>query len=95
VPDRLPHPHPGTHGDGYADAILDRMLTELEGIRDEFVAELRALRADYTARTAAPADSTVDEPAAWPAPIDITEPAPGPARPRGRKVTSTGKEPGP
>jgi hypothetical protein len=69
VTDRLPHPNVNTHGDGHGDLLLDRILTELEGLRD-----------DIAARFPLPADPVEEspEPDAKPeggVPVEIREPA--------------------
>jgi hypothetical protein len=106
VPDRDPHPRAHTHGDEYEKDILDRVLTEVEGMRDDFVAELRGLRADLVAMISPPLppsgpapDPVPDEPAgddgspAGPVAIDITEPAVTPATPRKRAAKAAAPQP--
>lgn len=64
---REPHPSVHTHGDGHGDLLLDRILTELEGLRD-----------DIAARFPLPADPVEDGPATdvgGGEPVEIREPA--------------------
>jgi hypothetical protein len=68
--DRTPHPSVHTHGDNVAHHLLDRLLTEVEGLRDDFAAAF-----------AKPAAEPELSPSVA---IDITEPAVTPTGPRKR-----------
>lgn len=83
MPDRAPHPRAHTHGDEFEKDILDRMLTEMEGIHDVLA---RAFPAPVEPD---PEPEPVEAPEPEPegGPIDITEPATTPPRTRAAKST--------
>lgn len=93
--DRKPHPSAHTHGDDFAHDLLDRVLTEVEGMRDEFIDEIRGLRSDLAAARPKPVELEIEPgPApAEPVAVDITEPATAPAAKPPVKKTAAKRQP--
>src|SRR2546423_1764338 len=94
MPDRDPHPRAHTHGDDYEKDILDRLLTEVEGLRDETLAELKGLRADFAAAfPKVDASLSLKPEPDVPVEVAITEPAaPVSARKRSARTAPVSKE---